>query len=225
MLISHSKQFILIHNCKAGGTSLKKALYKYAPLYRRIKYNKYLGAVVKRIKWDRILHAIGSLTGNYKLKQVPKHARAVKTKNQLPEEIFNNYFKFVFVRNPWAWQVSLYFHMSKNKAHFQHDLIKQFDSFEEYIEWRVNEDKHLQKEYIYDENNESIVDYVGKLENIQKDLQKICQKIGMPTPEVPQKNTTNHKHYSSYYNERTKNLIAEHFSEDIELFDNEFEGK
>lgn len=138
---------------------------------------------------------------------------------------FDDYFAFGFVRNPWDWQVSLYFYMLENESHFQHDLIQSMESFEEYIDWRVHEDKTLQKEFFCDNKGNIIIDYIGRLEEIQSDFNEICEKIGIDQIKLPKKRTSCHKHYSAYYNERTKNLVREHFKEDIELFDYEFEEK
>ena len=61
----------------------------------------------------------------------------------LPRRVYEDFFKFAFVRNPWDWQVSLYHYMLQRREHFQHDLIKSIENFDDYIEWRVTEDRKL----------------------------------------------------------------------------------
>lgn len=206
MLISHSHEFIFIHNYKVAGTSIRSALSKYTPWYKKNRYS------------NTIYNLLCKVTSSY----VPHHATAFEIKNNVPPEIWDNYFKFAFVRNPWDWQVSLYFFMLKNKSHHQHELIRSMNSFEEYIEWRVNEDCHLQKEFLVDDVGNLIVDYIGKYENLQDDFDEICRQIGI-NASLTHKNKSKHKDYREYYNDYTRNLIEEAFKEDIEMFGYSFD--
>ena len=43
------------------------------------------------------------------------------------------------------------------------------------------------------------------------------------SPNLPHKNKTDHKHYSAYYNDKTKEIIAEVFREDVDKFNYSFE--
>jgi len=52
------------------------------------------------------------------------HYRAKEEKKILQENVWNDFFKFCFVRNPWDRQVSLYYFMLKNKNHHQHQIMK-----------------------------------------------------------------------------------------------------
>lgn len=150
----------------------------------------------------------------------PDHISSSELKAQLDPKFFDNYYKFSFVRNPWDWQVSLYHFARQLKSHHQHELTMKM-SFEEYITWRVTEDKHLQKEFMYDKEGNCLVDYIGKLENIETDFKQIVKNIGVDAT-LAHSNKSKHKHYQEYYTPETRQLIAEHFAEDIELFGYEF---
>jgi len=67
-----------------------------------------------------------------------------------------------------------------------------------------------------------LVDYIGKFENLDQDFHRICNIIGIPDIELPNIGKSKHKNYKKYYNDYTRNLIVEHFKEDIELFDYTF---
>jgi len=144
----------------------------------------------------------------------------IKDKNLL------NYFKFCFVRNPWDWQVSLYFYMLLKKNHRQHALIKSMN-FEQYIEWRVNYECFTQYEWLSENGNLSgniDIDFIGKYEFLNSDFNKICDilKIGCS---LPYKNKTNHKHYTEYYTEKSKKIIEKAFKKDINFFGYSFKNK
>lgn len=203
MLLSYSHKFIFIHVYKVAGTSIKKSLEQYA----------------KRPMMRRLLNAIrlGSKVPYYKWRTFPSHIKADDLEKELPDKIYGNFYKFAFVRNPWEWQVSLYHHMLQRREHHQHKLIKSMKNFDEYIVWRVNEDKVLQKDFITDLSGKIIVNFVGRFESLKDDFHHICNILKI-NASLPHLNASSHMHYHSYYNEETQRLVEENFSEDIELF-------
>ncbi len=100
-------------------------------------------------------------------------------------------------------------------------MIKDLGSFEKYIEWRVNGEVKLQKDFLYD-GEELLVDYVGKIENIEEDFEAICHKLDIKDVKLLHKNKSNHKKYHSYYNAETKKMIQESYKDDIEVFSYEY---
>jgi hypothetical protein len=155
-----------------------------------------------------------------KLANFPQHADALQVKQLIPQEIYDNYYKFAFVRNPWAWQVSLYHYAQQTRKHFQHKITKEL-SFEEYIEWRVNNNYRSQKSFVSDASGEMIVDYIGKLENINSDFSKICATIDIDA-KLGHHNKSKHDKYKEYYTEKTYELVKTTFAEDIETFGYQF---
>jgi len=107
--------------------------------------------------------------------------------------------------------------MLQQKTHFQHELIKSMKNFDEYIVWRVNEDKVLQKEFVTDSSDKIIVDFVGRFEFLRKHFHHVCNVLNI-NASLPHFNKSSHMHYQSYYNVETRRLVEENFSEDIELF-------
>ena len=170
--------------------------------------------------WNKGLSRMG-LRPDYLQHYFSVHTTAAYVKRIFPDEVYEDAFKFAFVRNPWDWQISLYHYMKQEPNHYQHDFINNMKSFEEYLYWRINEEKHLQKEFVTDENGEIIVDFIGKLENIDSDLKNICDKLNLNVS-LQHENKSKHENYKTYYTDKTRDMVYEAFKEDIELFDYTF---
>ena len=211
MIISYSHRFIFFHLYKTAGTSVRKALLPV--LYNSRK--SYLAQAVTRLN-------LNGLINNPKYRVWPHHLPVRQAKNELPPEVFDNFFKFAFVRNPWDWQVSLYFYMLRREDHRQHKFIKSLRDFDEYLDWRINKDLHLQKIFLSDEEGNLLVDYVADFGNMHDDFTKICENVGFEA-NLPHENKSKRKPYQAYYSERTRDMVAEAFQPDIEAFNYRFE--
>src|SRR3712207_8701173 len=80
------------------------------------------------------------------------------------------------------------------------------------IEWRISEDKHLQKDFVVDEAGRLIVDFVGRYETIERDFAAVCARLEIEC-RLPHLNSTPHRHYMTYYTPRTFDRSEEHTSE------------
>jgi len=131
-----------------------------------------------------------------------------------------DYFKFTFVRNPWDRMISTYAFYNKPSPQI---------SFKEYITTLLNRpvSKDFKRhgccyDYIFSENAKITIDFIGKIENLQQDFNIVCDKIGIPRQQLPHKNKSKHKHYTEYYDEETKQIVAEKYAKDIEYFGYKF---
>jgi hypothetical protein len=85
MILSHTHKFIFICSSKVGTSSMEEAL---RPFQEGEEY------------------AFGSVEAAI----VSKHIPPAILRGALPEKVWNEYFKFVFVRNPWDWFISQWFY-------------------------------------------------------------------------------------------------------------------
>lgn len=109
----------------------------------------------------------------------------------LTKEMFEEYFKFAFVRNPWSRMVSIYKYLGYNqKCHFKAFLLGEFKN-------KILRDKYWfvcpQSDFIYSDNRKLLVDYVGRFENLQNDFDFVCKEIGLPLTQLPLVNEHNRK--------------------------------
>jgi len=142
----------------------------------------------------------------------PNHIPLSVSKHYLAPEDYNTYFKFGFVRNPFSRMLSAYRYACQWSV---------TDSFKDWLLW-LTEDHVLLNKYCNQLDYVAGCDFVGRLENLQNDYDLIRDKVGLPRIELPYKNTTKHKHYTEYYDEETKQIVAEKYAKDIEYFGYKF---
>jgi hypothetical protein len=66
------------------------------------------------------------------------------------------------------------------------------------------------------------MDFVGKLENLQNDWQVVCERIGICCELLPPRNVTLHDDYRKYFSEADVQLVAKHWTREIDLFEYSF---
>jgi hypothetical protein len=166
-----------------------------------------------------------------------QHATASEVKKHYAsEEQWNNYFKFSIVRNPFDRIVSSYNWICRkikpskfrDRLLFE-DFVFRKGGFEKVLSQYLISEEHNRYhqirpsvEYLY-ENDNLLVDHVGKFENLENEWNFICKKIGTEIilPHM-NKHSRNNKHYQDYYNDETKAHISEVYRKDIETFGYEF---
>lgn len=152
------------------------------------------------------------------------HTQA-KTVQHFDPELWEKAFKFAFVRNPWTQAVSSYKWFTRMLP-----AEKQI-SFPEYL-YRLEDENRPDPEGvrpvvtnnwdIYTINDQIAVDYIGRFEHLQQDLQKISGHLGFQVSV----NTLNAKGYArsrkksiaAYYNEESVECVRRIYKKEIETF-------
>ncbi len=155
---------------------------------------------------------------------------------------YKDYYKFAFVRNPWDRLVSCYLNKvsiesvrnKKGKEIIQDfDYSKKFNysmTFEKFVEEvctipdeEANPHFRSQFTFITDFNGKIVTDYIGKFENLNNDFSHVLAAIGEKDQVLGRLNYTSDKRdYHSYYNEKTRLMVAKRFAKDILLFGYDF---
>jgi chondroitin 4-sulfotransferase 11 len=196
MIISDSHNFVFVATTKTGSTSIENHL----KFYQSTKY--------------KITH----LNDSYN-----KHCSLKIIYGKFP--FIENYFKFAMVRNPFDWVVSWYFYRKsrQNKNNTKNISFKKWLIDENSSAYNIKGIGLSLSQYdIINCNADIKIDFIGRYENIQKDFNVICDKIGIPQQQLPHKNKTKHKHYTEYYDDETREIVAQKYEKDIEYFGYKF---
>jgi len=142
----------------------------------------------------------------------------------LPQEMFDDYFKFAFVRNPWSRMVSMFRYLDVEKTwEFKSFLMHIFKNRiwkEQY--WFVGP----QCEFVCAEDGRVLMDFIGRFERLQIDFNHVCQKIDIPLTEVPHVNKAeinSFKRYQDFYDDESRQIVEELYRRDIDLFEYKFD--
>jgi hypothetical protein len=201
MIVSMKKQFVFVHIYKTAGTSIKRAIRRYA----MPTWQEGANVLLKRVG---IPQYGPSMQGDH------------RTIGDLIEDIdrkaFDRLFSFAFVRNPWDWECSHYRYICQQESHKDHREVTSLAGFKDYIRWRCDGRFQLQQDFIL-HRNEPVIDFVGRFENLESDFRYVCQRIGIRY-RLPKLNTTGTQQYRSVYDDDTRERVAQTYSEDIKRF-------
>lgn len=232
-MISHQQRCIFIHIPKAAGSSIVNFFGDGEPQVPR-----------RTLPFDP--------QDKQKFQPPPPHLRALDYVRYglATSEQFDSYFKFAFVRNPFARLVSEY--------HYR--LLPRKYDFNTWILQRLPrpawDDQYChilpQYDFVYDDEGRLLVDFVGRFENLRRDFEHVCQKLNVACAALPRLNSSNsiwrrHRgegwtdklkallcrcslrrwrntfpHYRDYYNESSRALVSELYRHDLETFGYQF---
>lgn len=220
-IINNSYQFIFVHVPKAAGTSVTNALQQYTN-YCDIE----LGGSVYG---EAIQAAYARRFG------LSKHSPASDIRATIGSVQWSKYFSFSIVRNPFARCLSTFHFLRKWEGSSPEfvKMMREFRSFDEYVlsdVWdKTNGPDNIFRQQIYwlrgggQHNTNLLVDYVGRVESLDNDMENILDAIGIPDFKrkdilIPQMNISNPSSASDLKNEQVINRIISKYSADFEIF-------
>ena len=200
-MINHRHKFIFVHVNKCAGQSIRRALPRGTRGHNTIQH--YLELCARE--------------------------------GRDPAE----YFKFTFVRNPWSKVASFYhYHKRRNWELFPWTPADEPD-FNEFIRrlfvenegalavevfrGRSGESTHHLRlsnslDWVTGPGGKVLVDFIGRVENLQADFDEVCDRIGIRRRQLPHVNRSEHAPYWEYYDDASREIVAERFRRDIDYF-------
>jgi len=218
MLLSHKYKFIFIKTQKTAGTSIEISLSRYCgpddiitPLNPedeiiREKLNifpkNYLVSLTKYRgkEWLRWLRG-------WRLKYWD-HMPAKHIKRFIGDDIYNNYYKFCFERNPWDKTISyFYWENRKNKYSTLDEFFQKKPLCTDYHKYSINGDL--------------AIDFIGRYETLFEDLYHVCERLGIPfdgwVPRAKGKYRKDKRKYHEVLSLSQKDFIDRCFEREIKL--------
>ncbi len=201
-LIGTKPRFIFVHIPKAAGTSVRDAFKPY--VRRPNPVSRWMARKFPKPLVQGDLHA---------------HSSALAYRNTLGPA-FDDHFVFTFVRNPFSWLVSFRSYVLDRPNHPQHELVNSM-SFDAWIAHRHEEAREgkgmTQSKFILDENGESLVDFIGRVETISEDIAALNARLGTKA-EVRHLNRSSHQPVAAHFTPETAEMVVDAFRGDFDYF-------
>lgn len=226
MIISHKYRFIFLKTAKTAGTSIEIALSRFCgeedvitPITpqdeetrSRLGYRGPQNYTIPLHKYHPRDWA-GLLLGR-KRRQFYNHCPAEVVKRFTAKSVWNEYYKFCFERNPWDRVISLYYFVHATEPR------PSISAFIDSDRPRVLRSRGFE---IYTINGQIVVDRVCPYENLEEELENICnERLGLPAkltlPRAKGGFRTDRRHYREILSNEDKQKIARMFAEEIALF-------
>ncbi|TWE00625.1 sulfotransferase family protein [Peribacillus frigoritolerans] len=219
MIISHKHKLIFIKTKKTAGTSIEISLSRFC------SEEDIITPILS--KEDEGIRAnLGKFPQNYVIeihennqiekKEFYNHIPAADIKKLVGERVWSSYYKVCFERNPWDKVISAYYFIVAKRPNKE-------ITFEQFL------DSYLMFPYnypLYTIDDRVVVDFVGKYENLEEDMMKMCKEIGLAydgwLPKAKGNYRKNQNHYHKFYTLEQKQIVEKYFKKEIELFDYSF---
>jgi hypothetical protein len=150
--------------------------------------------------------------------------------------LFDSYFKFAFVRNPWDRLLSAYRFLSQGgfnetDRRWARRYLSPYREFGEFVRDWVTPDNiaswiHFrpQVDFLSLANGKSGVDFVGRYEQLDADFRRVCERIGVKN-RLLHLNSNGHRgeDYRPAYDTETRAIVAEVYGRDIAALGYDFD--
>lgn len=213
MIVSHKHKFIFFKTRKTAGTSIQVALSKFCDPEQDI-----ITGVNSKDGVVDTAHSAGWNTGKFCSSH--PHPTLKQVRAFLGEEIWNSYYKFAFVRNPYDIAVSRYHWNLKGKLGVTDTSI---EGFRKWVSDGSMFREDSAKLYIVDKE-EIVLDFIGRYENLEQDLSHVFNKLNLQRTELPKFKSgfRDNTSYIKFYDEETKRKVHDFYLEDFKLLDYSF---
>lgn len=228
MIISHKYKFIFLKTSKTAGTSIEIALSCFCDKEDIVTAVSQEDEIIRKgaggVRGEyypvskSLYHPVDWYKYLFKGKEKQyfyNHIPARKLKRRIRPDIWNTYYRFCVVRNPWDRVVSQYYWRFRNIPEENRPSLSTF-----------LESSHVRslqrKGYgLYTTRGNVAVDYICRYETLTEDLEIVRQQVGLPEKLTLPRAKSNHRKkkslYRDFYNDSQRKHVAEIFADEIQL--------
>ena len=203
MIVSHAKQFIFFAVPKTGTHAVRELLGSHkgpGDWEQQVLFGEQISPIPEIAKLEH---------GHISVQQIAPH---------LERAVWENYFKFAIVRNPFDRFISICFFLNRQNPKFTETPLEWMKSAIVVPRFRrrvLVAPQHLQ---LTDAQGTLAMDYVGRYETLQDSVDEICGKLQIESTPLIKKNSSDHQQYREYYDDELKSMVGKFYREDLKQF-------
>lgn len=217
VLVSFEKQFIYTKTQKTAGTSVEVFFQHYC---LPPDYGDNLGAIDERITDYGIVGFRGVRRPADTIWY--SHMPAANIRRYLGDEIWQGFFKFCTVRNPFDQVVSQYF-FSLSEGKRAYLLTRDFAEIKcGFLDAVTNSTvKADRANYVID--GKICMDFFIRYERLTEDVGEVCRRLGIrhnvaELPRLKFQYRTSDVHFSEFYDSKTEAIVAQSYAFELDYF-------
>lgn len=227
MLISHRKRFIYTRTGQSASTSVEYYFQPYCYL------DGQCSEIASGTAQDEYVGEVGIVGHRGRMNPGDKfkwhgHMAAQKIYSYIGPEIWDSYFKFCTIRNPFDKMVNYFYYQIKYKK-----TVMSPEKFKVYCAARGTNDIEIFRNWLLENpgtnrhnyviQGHACMDFFVRCENLDEDLNFVCEKIGIKyepqkLPKLKQGQTKRKNDISDFYDRNSIEVIEQRYAWELEHF-------
>jgi hypothetical protein len=218
-MISHKYKCIFIHIPKTAGTSIEQKLGHFDELKRGVQDHRSISDI-EPVSFVDLTRACVGLDSSRMIRLLKK---LIKDNQANFRRCYDTYFKFSFVRNPWARVFSWYKNVMRDEHHKRRFDVHENCTFKEFITNHLDQaELKPQLFWLTDKQGKIPLDFIGRFENLADDFSYVADKIGLKNKTLPKLVSGDGQSYSDAYDSETIDIVAKRYKDEIKRFNFEY---
>ena len=146
------------------------------------------------------------------------HVSVREARAALAPDLWQSYFKFAIVRNPFDRFVSVCAMLNKRNPGYRGQETAFMKTALNVPRFRQRVLVRPQAEMLTGEDGQLGLDYVGRYESLTESFTTICSRIGLGDQALAVANATEHEPFGTYYDSQLQRLVGDFYRQDFALF-------
>jgi len=220
-MISHQYKCIFIHIPKCAGSSIERALGHFDNYAGRDgQDHRSIREIELPVITPKIFYSKENL---YEVLRRVRYRNSPATnpnsKLTVTRKQYDDYYKFAFIRNPWARAYSWYKNVMRDEIHKRNYQITGDVSLRDFLRSHAGKKMLRPQTYWLKSFDGSInLDKIGRFETLNEDFHEICSDLHISNIALPHEIRGSGEDYTDHYDQESIDIVANVYKEEIDRF-------